>query len=481
MKRVGMGLLLIIASSSVHAGLDFLHRNKTATAPLIATVAPGPAAGQIADVQNPKIGLLLQRRAYGVIDAPVLDAYLQGILHKLQKTWPKAPRPARVYVNPAPSFTAYGTNDGAIFVSSTMLESVESEDELAALLAHEYAHILLDHHATNALNRFSARLYGLGTLYLNYRFGQNGASDLLLRQFAANEVGLQLMQAGLSPALSRKQESAADQLGTDLLIRAGYNPLAMHEFLDRMVGWEERDVEADKQSRQRYKQIVAIQQTGNNISISLQPLAEDLMGSAQDLYSRIRKTHPRAEQRRDDERTYVKSFYADAERPQDRPLPWQGAHANPQMTAVFRNIAEVRKAQAALVKKDSEAATMLAAVDPDIGHSGYADYARLTIETMNGRRRGQVTDVQAAVRRPGSLFQTHYIYLAATEKLDRKQAVVALEESRAELSDPPELLPYSIRIYRHAGDTNRAALYSLKCQVSGDKALMTQCEQASKS
>ena len=92
---------------------------------------------------------------YGVLEIPAAERELNAILQRLQATIPGTPPPARVYIEPGVGFSARAEKSGAIFVSfgglsgtSPQGESDEADlndDRLAFLIAHEYAHILLDH------------------------------------------------------------------------------------------------------------------------------------------------------------------------------------------------------------------------------------------------------------------------------------------------------------------------------------------------
>ena len=86
-----------------------------------------------------------QRWAYGVVEQPQLDRALDQILQELRRVAGSQAPEARIHVMPDPSFQAYATDDGSIFIAAGMLQSMESKDEVAALIAHEYVHVLRRH------------------------------------------------------------------------------------------------------------------------------------------------------------------------------------------------------------------------------------------------------------------------------------------------------------------------------------------------
>ncbi len=126
-----------------------------------------------------------------------------------------------------PSANAFAMPGGKIAVFTGLLKLVESDDELAAVIGHEIAHVLLRH----ANQRMSAEvLRGLGGVAAAY--GTRDMSDenraLVL---AAYGIGTQV---GIMLPYSRAHEIQADRLGLLIAARAGYDPRAALRFWQRM-------------------------------------------------------------------------------------------------------------------------------------------------------------------------------------------------------------------------------------------------------
>ncbi len=113
---------------------------------------------------------------------------------------------------------AFAIAGGHIFITSKMLNWVESEDELAFVLAHEIAHID-DKHSVRKVQKIL-----LGEEY----FGEYGL-------MAAN-IGLILSQP-----LGQIDEYTADRLGAALMVKAGYDPRKGLKFFEKMAQFEEYD------------------------------------------------------------------------------------------------------------------------------------------------------------------------------------------------------------------------------------------------
>ena len=92
-----------------------------------------------------KIDLSSQMAQVDSFQAEQLRAYCEGVLARLLAQWPY-PRPdIRVRFSASESFGARATLDNDIYLNLGTLQAIESEDELAAILGHEAAHLLLGH------------------------------------------------------------------------------------------------------------------------------------------------------------------------------------------------------------------------------------------------------------------------------------------------------------------------------------------------
>ncbi|MEZ4888836.1 MAG: M48 family metallopeptidase [Chitinophagales bacterium] len=111
---------------------------------------------------------------------------------------------------------AYAIAGGHVFITSKMLDWVDSEDELAFVLAHEISHVD-DKHSLRKVQKIL-----LGGQY----FGEYGI-------MAAN------IELFLSQPLGQIDEYTADRLGANLMVKAGYDPRKGLEFFEKMAHSEE--------------------------------------------------------------------------------------------------------------------------------------------------------------------------------------------------------------------------------------------------
>jgi len=97
-------------------------------------------------------------------------------------------------------------------VNTGMFKVVKNDDQLAAVLGHETAHVLGKHAAERASQQSAAQL-GLQVAV--------GATSGRVQQAVSNYGGLGA-QLGLLLPYSRKHELEADRIGVDIMVRAGY-------------------------------------------------------------------------------------------------------------------------------------------------------------------------------------------------------------------------------------------------------------------
>jgi predicted Zn-dependent protease len=160
------------------------------------------------------------------------QAALAAFGERLGKT-AAAPFDIRVRAVHAPMVNAFALPGGAIMVTDQLIDLADSPDELAAVIAHETAHVR-QRHVMQAV----WRSLGFGVLLDVLVGGGTGAGQQLVL-LAGSVTNLRY---------GREAESEADRVGQDLLTRQGLSSQGMARFFQRLATTSEgRDALAVKE------------------------------------------------------------------------------------------------------------------------------------------------------------------------------------------------------------------------------------------
>lgn len=126
---------------------------------------------------------------------------------------------------------AFACPGGIIMITRGMLSSVKSEEELAAVLAHEIAHVIhRDGIAAIKSSRWSEVLLVIGSGAAR-EFGNKDTAKLVsLFEGSIDDVVKTLVVNGYG----RDQEKAADSAAVGYLAAAGYDPQGLTGYLKRL-------------------------------------------------------------------------------------------------------------------------------------------------------------------------------------------------------------------------------------------------------
>ncbi|PSJ45821.1 peptidase [Zobellella endophytica] len=144
-------------------------------------------------------------------------AYVQCIANQLVAEVPASYGQSRweVVVFDSPQVNAFALPGGKVGVYSGLLKVAKNQDQVAAVVGHEIAHVLA-RHSNERVSR--TQLTNMGLSAADLALGQSG-----LRQPAMAALGLGVQVGYLLP-YGREQEAEADRLGLEMMARAGFNP-----------------------------------------------------------------------------------------------------------------------------------------------------------------------------------------------------------------------------------------------------------------
>lgn len=131
---------------------------------------------------------------------------------------------------------AFATPGGHILISRGMLKSANSEDELAAIIAHEISHIQLEHSIKAIKKNTRTQNAGIiATTALAIIAQQQGSSkedikDIMESGALLTSFSTELINTGYS----KNSEYNADKMAINLLQKTGYNPNSMITMLENL-------------------------------------------------------------------------------------------------------------------------------------------------------------------------------------------------------------------------------------------------------
>ena len=198
----------------------------------------GSSAGELlTPARQEQYGRMMQAelRNYGyVLDDPLIDDWLQSMGNRLGASSDQPRQHFTLFMLRDRQINAFATLGGYIAVNSGLVLTAEREDEVAAVLSHEMAHVTQQHvlRAVERAKRDRVPIL-LGMLAAVVAAQQAGGSSAGDATMAGITSGLGLLQQRQID-YTRSNEAEADRLGIRTLARSGYDVDAMAGFFQRM-------------------------------------------------------------------------------------------------------------------------------------------------------------------------------------------------------------------------------------------------------
>jgi predicted Zn-dependent protease len=137
----------------------------------------------------------------------------------------------KVVVLQSEEVNAMSAPGGFVLISTGLLRRLSNEDEVAAILAHEVAHIEKRHGLSSiSPGKLNEALKALGVVAGSLYCGQVVQQALAVLNATVNELVDTLVTRGFS----REQEYEGDQRAVSILQRAGYDPHALIGALESL-------------------------------------------------------------------------------------------------------------------------------------------------------------------------------------------------------------------------------------------------------
>jgi predicted Zn-dependent protease len=144
------------------------------------------------------------------------EIYLNEILVKLAEADERASEPYKVIILNSPTVNAFALPPGSLYVTRGLLALANDASEVAAVMAHEIAHITARHALQREEEEKRAAVI-------------SQAASVIQSKQKSEEVAAQAQRTIAS--FSRNQELEADQIGIRVAAKAGYDPFGAARFL----------------------------------------------------------------------------------------------------------------------------------------------------------------------------------------------------------------------------------------------------------
>lgn len=248
---------------------EFLVLGGASAAALAAGCATNPVTGQKEMMLMSEAGEIDVDRQnaphqfsadYGAMQDAAVNDYIASVGRRVAAVSDRPEMPYSFRGVNAPHVNAYAFPGGSIAVTRGVLVSLESEAALAGLIGHEVGHVNYRHTARRMTKGVLTQLLVAGVV------GYVAHED---EKYAPLAAGLGAIGSGLLLAhYSRSDEREADAIGTDYMVKAGYNPRGVSDLMAVLVGLSKEKPGAlevmfstHPMSQERYDTAVAQAQT----------------------------------------------------------------------------------------------------------------------------------------------------------------------------------------------------------------------------
>ncbi|XWN31915.1 MAG: M48 family metalloprotease [Devosia sp.] len=179
-----------------------------------------PSQGRVIPSQRGREHVKLIGNYGGVYSNPRVEAAVARLVGRLVEASDEPNRSFRVTILNSPAVNAFALPSGDVYVTRGLIGLANDESELAAVIAHEIAHVTANH---AALRQRQAQAAALAKRVSEV------VSDPVIAADTRETAELSLA------AFSQQQELEADKIGVKTLAGAGFDPFAASRFLESMA------------------------------------------------------------------------------------------------------------------------------------------------------------------------------------------------------------------------------------------------------
>lgn len=230
--------------------IPFLRALFLVGAMLLAAAAPAYAQppgsdSDLPQLGDPNLGLMSPAEAHRlgrsflrslrsqtpVLEDPLIQEYAESLVYRLASFSDIHEPDLAIVVIDTPEINAFAVPGGVIGLNAGLFLNASSDDEVAAVIAHELGHVSQHHFARRYMESKKMSKTVLAAMLASIVLAITGAGQAGMAGMAATQAGA--IQSQL--AYSRSYEREADRIGMQTLSRAGMDPMAMPRFFEKML------------------------------------------------------------------------------------------------------------------------------------------------------------------------------------------------------------------------------------------------------
>ena len=421
----------------------------------------------------------LRMSSNGLIRNHAISSYLEDMGQRLLAGSPITGAPIQFVITANVGYgEAMAMHDGAIGIPIGLLRKVESQDELAFVLAHEIAHVLLKHHDIDWFLDMQGSMISaaeIGLTFVDQMAKKVGASDLdqsgALKGLRILKTFYEVNESGIFPAFTREQEEEADFLGLDLMVRAGYSYNGALDVIARLIDYEEAEKarrEAEKARTEELGEEIEEAVASGDFGGAAFGIFDAIGAGIDDIAGLLGRSHYNAEARQESLFEYMDSRYADDAPADSSATPLIALQKRPDVAALFANYDHAREAYRLLQsgKIKDAAGRARSAVGGGQGKDSWPRFVFSETRAQQGDKAKAAKNLEIALGGWKPTFNVYRNLSALYWDLgQREKAKTLLSQAMEEFDNPPQL--YAELIYREqqTGNHKKAQRLALECRV----------------
>ncbi len=165
------------------------------------------------------------KKRYGTSGDLSMQRHLQGVVGNLAASMNSNPESFELVLLKSNQANAYTPGAGTILINDGLLQLAQTEAQVAAVIAHEMAHVMMKHPQRQKQIRLASKAGGKM---------MDGITPTRLQ----DNIGRFLRLSGNATmnGMIRQQEMMADSIAIDMLVKSGYDPRALVQVLRTLRG-----------------------------------------------------------------------------------------------------------------------------------------------------------------------------------------------------------------------------------------------------